>query len=125
MFPDNGCSVGVVVADSDCGDIALGPLDGRDLHVKASAQTHTKNEILVAFFKSTGFRVCKKLRQVFGLFFAAALTTSSINANQKAAAFFPTRSVFCVRLQPGEAEGVVALEHFWQGIDLPEGERIL
>ena len=87
-------NAGVVVAGSDCGDFALGPLDGRDCHREASAQTHAKHETLVASFSKTGSGFAKKWRPVFGLCFAAAITSSSINRNQKTDAVFRSSSVF-------------------------------
>ena len=87
-------NAGVVVAGSDCGDFALGPLDGRDCHREASAQTHAKHETLVASFSKTGSGFAKKLRPVFGLCFAAAITSQSINRYQKTDAVFRSSSTF-------------------------------
>ena len=47
----NVYNAGVVVVDTYCGEFALEHLDGRALHGKASAQTHTKHKTLVAFLK--------------------------------------------------------------------------
>ena len=87
-------NAGVVVAGSDCGDFALGAPDGRDCHGEASAQTHTKHETLVASFSKTGSGFAKKWRPVFGLCFAAAITSSSINRYQKTDAVFRSSSIF-------------------------------
>ena len=87
-------NAGVVVADSGCGDSALGPLDERDFHGKASAQTHTKHETPVASCLKTVSGFAKKLRPVFGLCFAAAITSSSINRYQKTDAVFRSSSTF-------------------------------
>ena len=58
-------NAGVVVAGSDCGDFALGPLDGKDCHREASAQTHAKHETLVASFSKTGSGFAKKVASSF------------------------------------------------------------